>query len=107
MVAGGGSEEDQQELGGSEIGDKGLQGGAIRFVSNVVVGVASVAPGYSIATTLGFIAAIVSLQSPVIIWVLFVPMLLIATAYYYMNRVDPDCGTSFSWVTTSMGPHLG
>jgi amino acid transporter len=107
MTAADGSEVDQQDLGGSEIGDKGLQGGAIGFVSNVVIGVASVAPGYSIATTLGFIVAIVGLQSPAIIWVAFVPMLFIATAYYYMNRADPDCGTSFSWVTISMGPHLG
>lgn len=109
MTAADGSEVDQQELGGggSEKGEKGLQGGAIGFVSNVVIGVASTAPGYSIATTLGFIVAIVGLQSPAIIWVAFVPMLLIATAYYYMNRADPDCGTSFSWVTISMGPHLG
>jgi amino acid transporter len=101
------SEVDQQDLEGGEIGEKGLQGGAIGFVSNVVIGVASVAPGYSIATTLGFIVAIVGLQSPAVIWVSFVPMLLIATAYYYMNRDDPDCGTSFSWVSISMGPHLG
>jgi nucleotide-binding universal stress UspA family protein len=24
-------------------------------------------------------------------------MLLIASAYYYMNRADPDCGTTFSY----------
>ena len=40
-------------------------------------------------------------------WVAFVPMLFIAIAYYYMNRADPDCGTSFTWVTKAMGPHLG
>ena len=37
----------------------------------------------------------------------FVPMFLVAGAYYYMNKADPDCGTSFSWVTLGMGPHLG
>ena len=37
----------------------------------------------------------------------FIPMLLIAAAYYYMNRADPDCGTSFTWVTRAMGPRLG
>ena len=26
-------------------------------------------------------------------------MFFVAAAYYYMNRADPDCGTSFSWVT--------
>lgn len=78
VTAGDGSEVGQQELGGTEVGEKGLQGGAIGFLSNVVIGVASVAPGYSIATTLGFIVAIVGLQSPAITWVAFVPMLLIA-----------------------------
>ena len=39
--------------------------------------------------------------------VAFIPMLLIASAYYYMNKADPDCGTSFSWVTRAFGPHTG
>jgi amino acid transporter len=34
-------------------------------------------------------------------------MLFIAIAYYYLNRADPDCGTSFSWVTKAMGPWAG
>ena len=34
-------------------------------------------------------------------------MLLIASAYYYMNRADPDCGTTFTWVTKAMGPYGG
>jgi amino acid transporter len=42
-----------------------------------------------------------------VIIVSFIPMLLIAAAYYYMNRADPDCGTSFTWVTRAMGPRLG
>ena len=37
----------------------------------------------------------------------FVPMLFIAASYYYMNRADPDCGTTFSWVTRAMGPWAG
>ena len=34
-------------------------------------------------------------------------MLFIAASYYYMNRADPDCGTTFSWVTRAMGPSWG
>ena len=34
-------------------------------------------------------------------------MALIATAFLYLNRVDPDCGTTFSWVTRAMGPWFG
>ena len=39
--------------------------------------------------------------------VAFLPMLCIAAAYYYMNRADPDCGTTFTWVTQAMGPEDG
>jgi amino acid transporter len=88
-------------------GDKGLKKNAIGFVSSVVIGVASTAPGYSLAATLGFIAAAVALQSPAILVLAFVPMFLVAAGYYYMNKADPDCGTSFSWVTKAMGPQLG
>ena len=37
----------------------------------------------------------------------FVPMLLIASAFYYLNKADQDCGTTFSWVTRAMGPWFG
>ena len=89
------------------VGDKGLKKNAIGFVSSVVIGVASTAPGYSLAATLGFIAAAVALQSPAILLISFIPMFLVAAGYYYMNKADPDCGTSFSWVTKAMGPQLG
>jgi len=88
-------------------GEKGLKKNAIGFVSSVVIGVASTAPGYSLAATLGFVAAAVALQAPAILLVSFVPMFLVAVGYYYMNKADPDCGTSFSWVTKAMGPQLG
>ena len=88
-------------------GEKGLKKNAIGFVSSVVIGVASTAPGYSLAATLGFVAAAVALQSPAILLISFVPMFLVAGGYYYMNKADPDCGTSFSWVTKAMGPQLG
>ena len=108
MVEGTGEERvAQPELRTPEIGSKGLKGGALGFVSNVVIGVASTAPGYSLAATLGFVAAAVGLQSPAVLWLAFIPMLFIAASYYYMNKADPDCGTSFTWVTRAMGPHLG
>jgi amino acid transporter len=72
-----------------------------------VIGVASTAPGYSLAAVLGFVAAEVAFQSPAILWLAFLPMLLIAASYYYMNRDDPDCGTSFTWVSSAMGPRMG
>jgi amino acid transporter len=84
-----------------------LRRGAIGFVSSVVIGVASTAPGYSVAATLGLVVAAVGVQAPAVLWVAFVPMLCIASAYLYMNRADPDCGTTFAWVSKAMGPWAG
>jgi amino acid transporter len=97
------------EGGGSREGDKGLKAGAIGYLSNLVIGIASTAPAYSIAVTLGFVTAIAGMgfHAPAVMIVSFIPMLLIAAAYNYMNKADPDCGTSFTWVTRALGPRLG
>jgi amino acid transporter len=97
------------EAGGSREGDKGLKAGAIGYLSNLVIGIASTAPAYSIAVTLGFVTAIAGMgfHAPAVMIVSFIPMLLIAAAYNYMNKADPDCGTSFTWVTRALGPRLG
>ena len=92
---------------GGSPGEKGLKSGALGFISGVVIGVASTAPGYSLAASLGFVALIVGVQAPAIMLVAFVPMLFIAAAFYYLNRADPDCGTTFSWATKALGPYLG
>jgi amino acid transporter len=89
--------------------DKGLKKNAIGYISNIVIGVASTAPAYSLAATLGFIVAVkgVGVHAPAVMLVAFIPMLLVAAAYKYFNRADPDAGTSFAWVTRAFGPSLG
>jgi amino acid transporter len=89
--------------------DKGLKGNAIGLLSSVVIGVASTAPAYSLAVTLGLVAAVAGIgtKSPAIMIAAFIPMVLIAGSYYYLNKVDPDCGTTFMWVTRAFGPHVG
>jgi amino acid transporter len=89
------------------VSDKGLKAAALSFFSSVAIGVSSTSPAYSLASTLGFISAYVAFGTPAIMIAAFVPMLLIAIACYRLNRADPDCGTTFSWVTRAMGPHLG
>jgi amino acid transporter len=86
-----------------------LKKGAISYISNIVIGVASTAPGYSLAATVGFVVLIagVGTHTPAVFLVSFIPMFFIATAYNAMNKVDPDCGTSFSWVARSMGTGWG
>ena len=48
--------------------------------------------------------SVVGVQAPAVLLASFVPMFLIASSFYYMNRADPDCGTTFSWITRAMGP---
>ena len=66
---------------GSHVVDKGLRKGAIGVISSIVIGVASTAPGYSLAATLGLIVAAVGFQAPAVLWVAFIPMRCIASAY--------------------------
>jgi amino acid transporter len=93
----------------SGVMDKGLKKGAIGYISNIVIGVASTAPAYSLAATLGFIVAVkgVGVHAPAVLLVSFIPMLLIAAAYKYLNRADPDAGTTFAWTTRAFGPGMG
>lgn len=86
-----------------------LRPNAIGFASNVAIAVASTAPAYSLAATLGLVVAVagVGTRAPAVLLVSFVPMFCIAVAYRALNRVDPDCGTTFAWVTRAMGPWAG
>jgi amino acid transporter len=88
-------------------GDKGLKQDAIGFLDGLVIGISSTAPAYSLAAVLAIVVVGVGVQAPAVMLVSFIPMFLIASSFYYMNRADPDCGTSFSWVTRAMGPSLG
>ncbi len=108
-IEGAGLSSPVQPASPSGVMDKGLKKGAIGYLSNIVIGVASTAPAYSLATTLGFIVAVkgVGVHAPAVMLVAFVPMLLVAAAYKYFNRADPDAGTTFAWVTRAFGPVTG
>jgi amino acid transporter len=90
-------------------GAKGLKAGALGYMSNVVIAVASTAPAYSLATTLGFVVAVagVGTHAPAVLIVSFIPILFISFGYRYLNLADPDAGTTFAWVTRAMGPVMG
>jgi amino acid transporter len=92
---------------GSGAGQKGLKANALGLWSSVVIGLASTAPAYSLAATLGLIVAGVGLQAPVITILAFIPMLLIAYAYRELNADNADCGTTFAWATRAFGPRTG
>ena len=90
-------------------GEKGLKAGALGYMSNLVIAVASTAPAYSLATTLGFIAAVAGIgtHAPAILIVSFIPILFVSFGYRYFNLADPDAGTTFAWLTRTFGPQVG
>jgi amino acid transporter len=91
----------------SDDGGKGLKTGAIGLASSIVIGVASTAPAYSLAATLGYIIILVGLQAPSIVVLAFVPILFVSIGYQQLNKREPDCGTTFTWATKAFGPKSG
>jgi amino acid transporter len=103
---------DAAPIGYPETASKGLKGGALGLVASVVVGMASTAPAYSLAASLGFVVAsggaiLAGVKAPAIILIAFIPMYFIAVAYAELNKAEPDCGTTFTWAARAFGPWVG
>ena len=90
-------------------GNKGLKPDALGYISNLVIAIASTAPAYSMAATLGFIVAVggIGVHAPAVLIVSFIPILFVSVGYRFLNLADPDAGTTFAWVTRAFGPQLG
>ena len=92
---------------------KGLKVGALGLVGSIVVGIASTAPAYSLAASLGYVVitqngdGIVGVKAPLIMVLAFVPMYFIAVAYSELNKAEPDCGTTFTWAARAFGTRTG
>ena len=101
----------QTALAGEDFapGKKGLKSDALGYASNLVIAIASTAPAYSLAATLGFIVAVagVGVHAPAVLIVSFIPILFVSVGYRFFNLADPDAGTTFAWVTRAFGPQLG
>lgn len=90
-----------------KVGGKGLNEDSLSFAGTLAIGLASVAPAYSLAATLGYVVIETGVLAPVAVILGFLPMLLTAFAYRELNKVIPDCGTTFTWVTKAFGPRTG
>src|ERR1700674_514563 len=84
-----------------------LRKGALGLWDDTVIAVSSTAPAYSIATSMGALALAVGLAGPAAIWLGFIPVTGIAVAYYYMNRIDPNCGAAYTWASKALHPSVG
>ncbi|MDQ2942524.1 MAG: APC family permease [Candidatus Dormibacteraeota bacterium] len=84
-----------------------LKKGALGLWDDTIIAVSSTAPAYSIATSLGALAAAVALAGPAAVWLGFIPVTGIAVAYYYLNRADPNCGAAYTWASKALHPSVG
>jgi amino acid transporter len=92
---------------GTTVPEKGLRAGILDLGDSVMIGLASTAPVYSLAATLGLIVAVNGNYTPLILLLGFVPVLFIAFAFRELNSAIPDCGTTFTWSRRAFGPWAG
>ena len=73
------------------------------------VAVSSVAPAYSLASTLAavFVISGIGIFSPSVLILSFIPVLFIALSYFHLNRRNPNCGASYSWLSQVAHPTIG
>lgn len=91
----------------TDLQDKGLSHNSVGVVGSVVLGISSVAPAYALTATIGILVAEAGSKIAVVIIAGFLPMFFAAYAYRELNKVVPDCGTSFTWTTKAFGPYVG
>jgi amino acid transporter len=99
--------DERSAVGSADLRAKGLSSNSVGLLASVVLGISSIAPVYALTATLGPTVTEVGLQMPAVFLVGFVPMLLVAYGYRELNRVAPDCGTSFTWATKAFNPYVG
>ncbi|MBX7434591.1 APC family permease [Mycobacterium sp. Y57] len=90
-----------------DLQDKGLSHNAVGLLGGTVLGISSVAPAYALTATIGILVAEAESKMAVVIIAGFLPMFFAAYAYRELNKVAPDCGTSFTWTTKAFGPYVG
>ncbi|WP_314324661.1 APC family permease [Paenarthrobacter ilicis] len=93
--------------GTDAVPSKGLRAGILDLGDSVMLGLASTAPVYSLAATLGLIVAVNGNYTPLILVLGFIPVLFIAYAFRELNSAMPDCGTTFFWARKAFGPWAG
>lgn len=86
---------------------KGLKKGAMGLIGCTSMGLASTAPMYTMAASIGVVILLVGEHAVSAMVLAFIPMYCLAVAGRELNRVIPDCGTTFTWATKAIGPYTG
>src|SRR5580658_6448932 len=87
--------------------ETGLRGNALGMFDSVVMAVAGSAPAYTIAGSTAALIGAVALAGPAALLYCGIPMLGIAWAFSYLNRIEANAGASYAWVGRVLSPVLG
>jgi amino acid transporter len=90
-----------------ESASPGLRAGVLGLFDSVVMAVAGSAPAYTIAATTSSLFVAVALAGPAALLYCGIPMLGIAWAFSYLNRIEANAGASYAWVGRVLHPALG
>lgn len=84
-----------------------LKAGSLGLFDSVVMGIAGVAPGYSIAASTAVLVGAVALGGAAALLYCGVAMFGIVFAFSYLGRIEPKAGASYSWVRRALHPFFG
>ena len=85
----------------------GLRANVLGLFDSIVMAVAGSAPAYTIAASTAALVGAVGLAGPAALLYCGIPMLGIAWAFSYLNRVESNAGASYAWVAKILQPGLG
>lgn len=73
----------------------------------IIMAIAGVAPGYSIAASTAVLVGTVGLMGPAALLWCGIPMFGIAWAFAYLGRTQANAGASYAWVARAIHPFFG
>jgi amino acid transporter len=89
------------------VASPGLRANVLGLFDSVVMAVAGSAPAYTIAGSTAVLVGVVGLVGPAALLYCGIPMLGIAWAFSYLNRIESNAGASYAWVGKVLQPGLG
>ena len=98
---------DTLETPSADSSENELRHGVLGLFDSVIMGVAGVAPGYSIAATTAVLFGAVVLGGAAALLYCGIAMFGIVFAFSYLGRVETNAGASYSWVRRALHPALG
>jgi amino acid transporter len=86
---------------------RSLRRNTLGIGASTTIGIASTAPAYSLAVSVGLLVAYVGAAAPLLLAASAIPVVLVALCFRELNRAEPDCGTTFPWTEKAFGLGTG